>query len=51
MNQKLRKFMPKTRKKISANGVRKRNLIQRENYFIFLIPLTDICSCFKQNFT
>ncbi len=44
---KLSEFMLKTRK-MSPNGVRKVNLIQKENKIIFLTPLADIFSCFKQ---
>ncbi len=37
--------------KISANGVRKIILIQRLNKIIFLTPLADIFTCFKQKLT
>ncbi len=36
---------------ILHNGVRKIFLIQRLNNIIFLAPLADICTCFKQKLT
>ncbi len=36
---------------ISANGVRKIIIIQRLNTIIFLTPLADISSCYKQKLT